>query len=204
MVLFRSLALSALVAATSAVVVSATQELDAESYAAVTSSGKNGMIKFFQPWCGHCTSMKPAWDAAAASAHESVFIADVNCSDQEKLCTEVGVQGYPTIKVYKDGAVTDYQGGRSLEDLTEYVGKELAVKCDIGNLAETCSEKATPYAAKWKVKDAAAIEKEISRLSGMAGKSMTGELKGWFQERLAILKQLSAPAAASADAAAEL
>lgn len=184
-------------------VASATQELDDASFAALTSSGKNGMIKFFQPWCGHCTSMKPAWDEVAASAHPSVFLADVNCSDQESLCSSVGVSGYPTIKVYKDGAVTDYTGGRTVEGLTEYVDAELATKCDIAKVSETCSQKAAPYLAKWKAKDAAAVQKEIERLTAMSGKSMTGELKGWFRERLAILQQL-APAPEGSAKAEEL
>ena len=29
----------------------ATQELDSDSFASLTKSGKNGMVKFFQPWC---------------------------------------------------------------------------------------------------------------------------------------------------------
>lgn len=29
----------------------ATQELDSDSFAKFKASGKNGMVKFFQPWC---------------------------------------------------------------------------------------------------------------------------------------------------------
>lgn len=136
--------------------------------------------------------MKPAWDELASSVDKSVFIADVNCSDQEDLCKEIGVQGYPTIKVYKDGDVSDFSGGRSIEDMMEYVNANLATKCDVNKLEETCSEKAVPYTAKWKAKDTAAIEKEIARLSGMLGKSMTADLKIWLRERLTILKQYAA------------
>ena len=177
----------------------ATPQLDAITFAELTGSGKNGMIKFYQPWCGHCTSMKPAWDEVSESADKSVFIADVNCSEQDELCSQVGVQGYPTIKVYKDGEVTDYKGGRSVEDLSEYVDTQLATKCDITKLEETCSTKAVPYAAKWKDKDTASIQKEISRLSGMANKSMTAELKGWLRERLHILNQYAPAVAGSGE-----
>jgi protein disulfide-isomerase-like protein len=193
MVLFMrsSLLVSLLVLAARVSLSAATQELDQDSYAALIKSGKNGMIKFFQPWCGHCTKMKPAWDEASAAAHSSVFLADVNCSDQEELCKEVGVSGYPTIKVYKDGEVSDYNGGRTLEDLTKYVETELATPCDITKLAETCSEKAAPYTEKWKAKDVEAIKKELGRLYGLAGKSMTADLKAWLRERVAILNQLA-------------
>jgi len=135
--------------------------------------------------------MKPAWDELAENVDTSVFIADVNCSDEEDLCQEVGVQGYPTIKVYQDGEVTDYQGGRSFEDLFEYVDSNLATKCKIDNTAEGCSEKAVKYIGKWKAKDATDVVKEITRLEGMVGKSMTSDLKGWLRERMNILKQLA-------------
>lgn len=168
---------------------SATPELDPTTFKELTTSGKNGMVKFFQPWCGHCTSMKPAWDEASENAHSSVFLADVNCSDQADLCQENDVQGYPTIKVYQGGEVTNYEGGRDLESLKAFADS-LAVKCSIDDLAGTCSEKAEPYMKKWESKDKAALEAELKRLSGVAGKKMTPDLKSWFQERSAILDQL--------------
>jgi protein disulfide-isomerase-like protein len=168
---------------------SATPELDPTSFKELTTSGKNGMVKFFQPWCGHCTSMKPAWDEASANAHSSVFVADVNCSDQADLCQEIGVQGYPTIKVYNGGEVTDYSGGRDVDSLTAFVDS-LAVKCTITDLAGTCSEKAEPYMKKWESKDKVALTAELKRLDALAGKKMTPDLKAWFRERSAILDQL--------------
>lgn len=169
---------------------SATPELDPTTFKELTTSGKNGMIKFFQPWCGHCTSMKPAWDEASANAHSSVFVADVNCSDQADLCQENDVQGYPTIKVYNGGEVTNYEGGRDVDSLNAFIDT-LAVKCSIKDLAGTCSEKAEPYMKKWESKDKIALTAELKRLEGLAGKKMTPELKAWFRERSAILDQLS-------------
>jgi protein disulfide-isomerase A6 len=174
-------------------VADATKELDPSSFEELTKSGKNGMIKFFQPWCGHCTAMKPAWDQLAESVDASVFIADVNCSDQEDLCSKNDVKGYPTIKVYQNGEVSDYKGGRSFEQLMEYVDENLAQKCNVENLAENCSEKAVKYAEKWKGKPPADVSKELKRLSGMTDSSMSSDLKKWLRERLNILRQLAPP-----------
>ena len=50
------------------------------------SEGKNGMIKFYQDWCGHCKRMKPDWDFLAKEAEPTnVKILDVNCGEQEKV-----------------------------------------------------------------------------------------------------------------------
>ena len=141
-----------------------------------------------------CTRMKPDWDKLAENSHSSVFIADVNCSDEEELCTENGVSGYPTIKVYKDGKVEDYKGPRGYDELNAYVDGNLAAKCSIKDLANTCSEKAAAFHGKWQPKSQEDIAKEIKRLSGMQSKSMQKDLKVWLKERLLILQQLSSAA----------
>jgi thioredoxin-like negative regulator of GroEL len=135
--------------------------------------------------------MAPDWRRLSESAPSSVFIADVNCSEQEELCQANSVQGYPTIKVYKDGAVEDYSGGRGYDDLMEYVDSNLAAKCDIAKVEENCSAKAPAYVAKWTGKDAVDIQKEAQRLSGMLGQSMSKDLKAWLRERISILGQLA-------------
>jgi protein disulfide-isomerase-like protein len=173
--------------------VRAAEELNQARFDELTKSGRNGMIKFFQPWCGHCTRMKPDWDKLADAAHSSVFIADVNCSDQDELCQSNEVQGYPTIKVYKDGAVEDYSGGRGFDDLMEYVDSNLAAKCDIAKIDENCSSKAPAYVEKWKGKDVLDIHKESQRLTSMLGQPMSKDLKAWLRERISILGQLAPP-----------
>lgn len=182
--------------------VTSTQELDTKTFLKLAHSGRNGMVKFYQPWCGHCTAMKPVWDELAAFYHvdddddnaksTAVYIADVNCSEQVELCNKSAIEGYPTIKIYKDRTVTEYSGGRSLEELKAYVNANLVPKpkCNVHQLKETCSAKAMSYAAKWKVKDAATVAKEIARLSVMLDQSMTADLKDWFRERLWVLQQL--------------
>ena len=49
--------------------------------------------------CGHCKSMKPAWDKLMGEfkGHKDVLIGDCDCTgDCKSLCEEIGVQGYPT------------------------------------------------------------------------------------------------------------
>jgi protein disulfide-isomerase A6 len=64
---------------------------------------KNAFIKFYAPWCGHCKSLAPIWDALADKYADSssVVVGSVDCTTEENkdLCGEYGVQGYPTLKV---------------------------------------------------------------------------------------------------------
>lgn len=56
-----------------------------------------------------------------------VRIGAVNCEEQQSICGQYGIQGFPTIKVFlgdKTGSQkkpTDYQGARSLKPMADYV-----------------------------------------------------------------------------------
>lgn len=151
------------------------------------------MIKFYQDWCGHCKRMKPDWDRLAEEAPASVFIKDVDCGVESDLCKEHGVQGYPTIMVYKDGDEEKYTGDRSFFSLMEYVQSNLAKQCDIASSIETCSERQQSYLVKWQDKEQEAIRKEVLRLERMKKSIMTPELKQWLKDRMLVLNQLVAP-----------
>ena len=110
--------------------------------------GQNGLVKFYQSWCGHCTRMKPDWDRLAEEAPPSVFIHDVNCGDEPDLCKDNGVTGYPTIKYYLNGEDHKYEGGRGFDPLMTFVSETLQQKCDVTKLKETCNDKAQTYAEK--------------------------------------------------------
>ena len=164
-------------------------------------TGKNGMIKFFQPWCGHCTSMKPAWDEVSEKMSDSsVYIADVNCSEESELCEANNVQGYPTIHYYVNGIKYDYTGGRGVEDLTTFVNEELMPKCIINDTSSNnnndknmCNEKEKSYIQKWNDKTLEEKKKELIRLNKMSGKMMKNDLKIWLRQRISILDQMVEP-----------
>ena len=48
--------------------------------------------------------MKPAWDSLMREyeGHPSVLIGDVDCTQHQDLCSDMGVGGYPTIKYWTD------------------------------------------------------------------------------------------------------
>jgi len=138
--------------------------------------------------------MKPAWDQLGSEYEHSssVVIADVDCTVESDLCQKHGVKGYPTIKYYtaetgKDGE--SYSGGRGFDQLKTFVEDTLEVKCLVAS-PEGCSEKEVEFMGKMKAKGADDIEKQHTRLQGMAGKSMTPDLKKWLFQRINILAQL--------------
>lgn len=86
------------------------------------------IVKFFAPWCGHCKRMAPTWDELAVkfAGNSAAKVAKVDCTLEESkdLCNEQGVDGFPTIFLYKNGEkVEEYNGSRSLDDLFTFVSK---------------------------------------------------------------------------------
>ena len=82
-------------------------------------------VKFYAPWCGHCKRLAPDWEKAATALKEKgskARIADVDCTVEKTSASKNSVQGYPTLKLFKNGVeVEKYSGKRTMEDIVDYV-----------------------------------------------------------------------------------
>ncbi|TFK75865.1 disulfide isomerase [Pluteus cervinus] len=83
------------------------------------------LVEFFAPWCGHCKALAPAYEEAATSLKEKgIKLAKVDCVEEADFCQANGVQGYPTLKIYKNGSATDYTGPRQADGIVSYMVKQ--------------------------------------------------------------------------------
>lgn len=85
--------------------------------------------------------MKPSWDRLMDEFKDSTtsLVADVDCTVEEELCSQNGVEGYPTIKYGDPSDLQDYQGGREFDDLLAFAKENLGPTCGPKNL-ELCDE----------------------------------------------------------------
>lgn len=80
----------------------------------------------FAPWCGHCKALAPEYEEAATTLKEkNIKLAKIDCVDEAELCKEHGVEGYPTLKVFRGPEqVSPYTGQRKAAGITSYMVKQ--------------------------------------------------------------------------------
>ena len=111
----------------------------------VLKSNKPALVEFFAPWCGHCKNLAPVYEELAQnfdSAKDKVSIAKVDADAEKELGRRFGVQGFPTLKWFdgKSDKPEDYNGGRDLESLSDFIIQKTDIKLK--------SKKAAPSAVE--------------------------------------------------------
>ena len=65
--------------------------------------------------CGHCKQLAPEYSRAAEKLKKNeppVLLGKVDCTKESGLANRFNIQGYPTLKLFKDGEPLDYDGER--------------------------------------------------------------------------------------------
>jgi len=100
----------------------------------------------------------------------SALVADVDCTVEEDICSNNGVEGYPTIKHGPIDALKDYEGGREYDDLLTFAKENLGPTCGPQNL-DLCS---------------AEQKKEITEVQALTDDEIMAKLKAKDEEAKAI------------------
>ncbi|XP_023938732.2 protein disulfide-isomerase A5 [Bicyclus anynana] len=108
---------------------SAVRHLDAATFKSTLRKIKHAIVMFYAPWCGHCKSTKPEFTQAADEFADELIVAfaAVDCTQQQELCSNYDVKGYPTLKYfnYFDKLVQDYNGGRKKADFVSFIHSQM-------------------------------------------------------------------------------
>ncbi len=106
-----------------------------------TSDGSEGSAKnatlmlFYVDWCPHCKTAKPEWEDAKAAfdgttinGYQVTFV-EYNCTNEgakvSELISKYDIDGFPTIKLLKDGEIVSYEAHVTKDILDEFLHQML-------------------------------------------------------------------------------
>lgn len=118
--------------------------LDESNFEDAVKENNQMLVEFYAPWCGHCKTLAPEWVKAAKALEDSpVKLAKVDATENEKLAKQFEIRGFPTIKYLKNGKPSDYNGGRTSNEIVNWVNKKsgppavtLSTQDDLANFQE--------------------------------------------------------------------
>jgi thiol-disulfide isomerase/thioredoxin len=93
------------------------------------------LLFFYANWCPHCKTAKPIWDDLKTEYENKtingykIIFTEIDCSEEttevDKMMNQYNVEGYPTIKLLKDGQVIEYDAKPSKATLEQFLNTVL-------------------------------------------------------------------------------
>lgn len=99
---------------------------DADFEQKVLQSDKPVVVDFWAPWCAPCRVIAPILDKLAEDYEGRLTIAKVNTDEHFQHASRLGIQGIPTLVIFKNGKeVGRLVGSRSEAQYREAFDKVL-------------------------------------------------------------------------------
>ncbi|KAJ1980432.1 hypothetical protein H4R35_001128 [Dimargaris xerosporica] len=111
-------------------------DLDETNFDHHVDGSKPVFVEFYAPWCGHCKTLAPIYEQLAtafAHAKQQVVIARIDADTHRRIGTRYGVQGFPTLKLFKTDLKNpiDYNKDRDLNSLAQFITDQTGVAAKI-------------------------------------------------------------------------
>ncbi|KAH9264757.1 protein disulfide-isomerase domain [Batrachochytrium salamandrivorans] len=92
--------------------------------AEVLESGKNILVEFYAPWCGHCKTLAPIYEKVAKTFSLESNVRDATTASA--ISSTYGIESYPTIKFFAAGSAepVNYEGARDEASLIAFLNEK--------------------------------------------------------------------------------
>ena len=97
---------------------------DVGTHPSVSDAGTAGgqplmVVDFWAPWCGPCRVVSPVLEQLASEMAGQATFGKLNVDDNPRISQKFGIQGIPTIMVFKDGQPVDGIVGAAPKQMIE-------------------------------------------------------------------------------------
>ena len=116
-------------------VYSKSKKTTSSSNSSTSASKQAELMLFYVDWCPHCKTAKPVWDELKTEYQNktingySILFTEINCTTEtaeiEKLIAKYKIEGYPTIKLLKDGQIIEYDAKPTKDTLVQFLNTAL-------------------------------------------------------------------------------
>ena len=99
------------------------------------ASNEAHLLLFYVDWCPHCKTAKPVWEELKSEYENKtingykVIFSEINCTNEspeiEEMIRKYKIEGYPTIKLIKDGQVIEYDAKPTKATLEQFLNTVL-------------------------------------------------------------------------------
>ena len=92
----------------------------------VTQDERPVLLEFWAPWCGHCKMVTKVVEDIVEEYSDRLQIAKINIEENQLIPAKFGVQGIPTLILFKNGsAAAQKVGPLSKPQLTAFLDSHL-------------------------------------------------------------------------------
>lgn len=97
-----------------------------KNFEELITGNKFVLAEFYAPWCGHCKNLEPEYAKAAVTLKsvDGLKLVKVDATEERDLGEKYDVQGFPTLKFFRMGEVSEYGGGRDHDSIVSWVKKK--------------------------------------------------------------------------------